>query len=90
MSNVGKLMLAAVAGVMVISLTMPTLGHTVHTKGIRPDRIEQMQQQMRQQDDSNDMSGPNPEEVDKQIPPDPNDKPSVSRGMQADRPTSGE
>ena len=50
-------MLAAVIGVAVVSVMMPSLGHTVAYAGISPDRIEKMQ--MDDSIESNDVNEPN-------------------------------
>jgi len=57
LGTVGKLMVAALIGVGVVSLLVPSLGHTVRTAGISPDRIRKMQ--MARQNDANDPNDPN-------------------------------
>ncbi|MBC8471861.1 MAG: hypothetical protein H8D56_20570 [Planctomycetes bacterium] len=57
LGTAGKLMLAAVIGVAVVSMMMPSLGHTVVWAGISPDRIEKMR--MDDSIESNDVNEPN-------------------------------
>jgi hypothetical protein len=54
LGTAGKLMLAVVVGVAIVSVMMPSLGHTV-SAGISPDRIRQMQLLS----ESNDVNEPN-------------------------------
>jgi hypothetical protein len=58
LGTAGKLMLAAVIGVAVVSVMMPSLGHTV----ISPERIRQMQ--IERLHDSNDVNEPNESDID--------------------------
>jgi hypothetical protein len=81
LGRAGKLMVAAAIGAVIVSVTMPTLGHTAQSAGISPDEIRRMQ--MARQD-ANDPNEPN-------LPP--GQEPSggssgtwqgVSRGMRPD------
>lgn len=55
LGGVGKLMLAAVIGVAIVTVTMPSLGHTVQSAGISPEEIRRLQAQR----DANDPNDPN-------------------------------
>ena len=61
LGTAGKLMLAAVIGVAVIGVMMPSLGHTV-SFGISPDRIRRMQ--IERLNDTNDVNEPNEADID--------------------------
>jgi hypothetical protein len=63
LGTAGKLMLAVVVGVAVVSVMMPSLGHTVSTAGISPDHIERMQ--MDDSIDTNDVNEPNEADLDR-------------------------
>ena len=83
LGNVGKIMLAAVAGFAVITAMCPTLGHTVapDVTGIRPDRVDELRLEAPNDPNSQDKdttSDPNT--------PDINDFDSAIRGIRPDRP----
>ncbi|HON93310.1 MAG TPA: hypothetical protein PK373_04290 [Sedimentisphaerales bacterium] len=58
LGSVGKLMVAAVIGVAIVSVTMPTLGHTAQSAGISPDEVRRMQMASQDANDPNDPNLP--------------------------------
>jgi hypothetical protein len=61
LGTAGKLMVAAVIGAGVVSLMVPTLGHTVATTGISPDEIRRMEMaRLADVNDPNDPNAPDP------------------------------
>lgn len=89
LGTVGKLMLAAVIGVAVVSVMTPTLGHTA-TAGISPEKIRRMQALLA--NDPNDPNDPNEADAESQeIQQDQSDAAGdelnwVSLGIRPDRP----
>ncbi|MBM4028144.1 MAG: hypothetical protein FJ280_22530 [Planctomycetes bacterium] len=61
LGTAGKLMVAAVVGIGVVSLLVPSLGHTARTAGIAPDDIRRMRTaRSAETNDPNDPNTPDP------------------------------
>ena len=73
----GKLMIAAVIGVGIVSVLTPSLGHTIQTAGISPEEIRRIEKALA---DANDPNDPDPNLSGGQQPPGSTPKPLHGSG----------
>ncbi len=84
LGKTGRLMVAALIGVGVVSLLVPSLGHTTQTAGISPEEVRRMEMALADANDPNDPNTADPNLAPGQQPPGEEPWQGISRGISPD------